>query len=801
MLLSDVRYALRLFSKSPAFVAMAVLALAFGIGANSVVFSFLNAFVLRPLPSVEDAHRVVMIESRRRGNTLNTSYADFFDWQQQSGAFSRIVAIDSFGPIVTGRGEPERVAGARVSAGFFDLFSARPAMGRMLQAEDYAPAAPPVIVIVNRYWQRSFGGRADAIGAAVIIDGVPNKVVGILPAGFRYSWEDDDFFAPLPPDGAGAPRGNRKLEIMARLKAGVPLASAQTELNTIAQRLEMQYPATNTGVRANVRSLISMLGDGPDQGIYMLMGVVGFVLLIACANVANLQLARAMGREGEMAVRTALGAGRAALMRLVLMESTAVAMVGGVVGSALSWAGGRMLIASLPASVQPINPNFFDMRVFVFTAAVALVTGILAGIAPALRISRIDIHSTLKEAGRSGGAASSGRLRNVLVVTEVSLAIVLLLAAGLLIRSFNALQRVDPGFRVQGLLTAEITLPQARYPKADSRAAFFRDLLAKIAAIPGVRSVDVSSSLPMVGGNASNFVIEGRPAVASGAQNFALWRTPTVGYFQTLGIPMRRGRAFMEVDTATAERVAIINERMARMYFAHEDPLGKRIKWSRDPASPAPWMTIVGVSGEVRSYQLGAQPSPEMFAPFAQQPQPFAMLAIRTWSLDPTPVAGAVRAALREVDRDQPMTNVRSMQSVVSESLTEAKYVSGLTALFACIAMLLAVMGIYGVISYSVARRTHELGIRMVLGAGTQDVVRLVLRQAMIVVGIGLAIGVAGALAVSRLLSSWLYGVSARDPLTFIAIPLALAVVALVASYIPARRATRVDPVVALRCE
>jgi putative ABC transport system permease protein len=801
MLFHDVRYALRMFSKSPAFVAMAVLALAFGIGANSVVFSFLNAFVLRPLPSVEDANRVVMIESRRRGNSLNTSYADFIDWRQQSRAFSRMAAIDSFSPIVTGRGEPERVAGARVSAEFFDLFTARPLLGRLLLPEDYATAAPPVIVIVNRYWQRSFGGRADALGSTAIIDGMAYKIVGILPAGFRYSWEDDDFFAPLLPDAAAASRASRTLDVMARLKPGASLPVAKTELNTIAQRLEMQYPATNAGVRVNARSLLSMLGDGPDQGIYMLMGVVGFVLLIACANVANLQLARATGREGEMAVRTALGAGRAALMRLVLTESTAVALLGGVVGAAMSWAGGRLLIASLPVSVQPINPDFFDMHVFLFTAAVALITGIVAGIAPALRISRIDIHSTLKEAGRSGGGSSSGGLRNALVAAEVSLAIVLLLAAGLLIRSFNALQRVDPGFRVQGVLTAQILLPQSRYPKPASRAALFRDLAAKISAIPGVRSADVSSSLPMVGGNVSSFVIEGRAAPASGSQNFALWRAATSGYFQTLGIPIRRGRAFSEQDTATSERVTIINERMAHMYFANEDPIGKRIKWSRDPASAAPWMTIVGVCGEVRSYQLGAQPSPEMFAVFAQQPQPFATLAIRTWAADPTPIAAAVRAALRDVDRDQPITNVRSMQSIVNESLTEAKYVSGLTALFACIAMLLAVMGIYGVISYSVARRTHELGIRMVLGAGARDVVRLVLRQAMIVGGIGLAIGIAGAMAVSRFLRSWLYGVGERDPLTFIAVPMALAAVALLASYIPARRATRVDPVVALRCD
>jgi len=803
MLWHDIRYAVRLFSKSPGFVAMAVLALGFGIGANSAIFSFLNAFVLRPLPSVEDAHRVVAIEGRRRGDTMGVSYPDFLDWRQQARAFSRIAAIQSFDPIVTGVGEPERVPAARVSADFFDLFTARPSVGRAFSPQDYASGAPPVVVIGHRYWQRSFAGKNGVIGAGVNIDGVSHQIVGILPAGFRYSWEDDDFFTPLLPDTASAPRGRRSMDVMARLKPGVSLAAAQTEMDTVARRLEMQYPATNTAVRASVEDLIRTLGDGPDQGIYMLMGVVGFVLLIACANVANLQLARAAAREGEMAVRTALGASRARLVRLVLTESTGVALLGGLFGIALSYAGARLLVASLPAGVQPLNPDFFDARVLAFTAAVAVLTGILAGIAPALRVSRIDIHSTLKEARRgAGGAAYGTGMRGAFVIAEISLAVVLLLAAGLLIRGFNALQSVDPGFRVDGLLTAQVQLPPARYPRPQLRAAFFRDLLEKIAAIPGVESADACSSLPMTGGgNSTSFVVDGRPAPPSGHENSSHWRAATPGYFQTLGIPLVRGRAFNALDTAASQPVAIVNQRVARTFFPNEDPIGKRIKWSRDPNSRAPWMTIVGVSGDVKAWRLNAQPLPEMFTPLSQQPQAFLFLAVRTWPADPTPVAGAVRAALRQVDRDQPITEVRSMRGTVSESLTDVNYVSRLTALFAAIAMLMAAMGIYGVISYSVARRTHEFGVRMVLGAGTADVVRLVLRQALYVVAIGLAIGMAGALAVARLLASWLYGVGEHDPLTFTLVPLALGAIALLASYIPARRATRVDPAVALRCE
>jgi putative ABC transport system permease protein len=778
MLRHDIRYALRLFSKNPGFVAMAVLALAFGIGANSAIFSFLNAFVLRPLPSVADAHRVVTIEGRRRGDTMGVSYADFLDWRQQARAFSLIAATESFDPIVTGVGEPERVPSARVSAGFFDLFTARPALGRVFSPQDYAPGASPVVVIGHRYWQRSFAGKSGAIGASMTIDGVSHKIVGILPAGFRYAWEDDDLFAPLAPEAAGAPRGRRSLDVMARLKPGVSLAAAQTEMDTIARRLELQYPATNTAVRASVRDLIRTLGDGPDEGIYMLMGVVGFVLLIACANVANLQLARAAAREGEMAVRTALGASRARLVRLVLTESTGIALLGGVFGIALSYAGARLLVATLPAGVQPLNPDFFDARVLAFTAAVAVLSGILAGIAPALRVSRIDIHATLKEARRgAGGAAHGAGMRDAFVIVEISLAVILLLAAGLLIRSFNAIQSVDPGFRVDGLLTAQVQLPAARYPKPELRAAFFRDLLEKIAAIPGVESADACSSPPMTGGGyTTSFVVDGRPAPPSGHENWSHWRAATPGYFQTLGIPLIRGRAFNMLDNAAGQPVAIVNQRMARTFFPHEDPIGKRIKWSRDPNSPAPWMTIVGISGDVKAWRLNAQPLPEMFTPLSQQPQAFLFLAVRTWPADPSPVAGAVRAALRQVDRDQPITDVRSMRSTVSESLTDVKYVSRLTALFAAIAMLLAAMGIYGVISYSVARRTHEFGVRMVLGAGTAEVARLVLRQA-------------------------LYGVGEHDPLTFTLVPLALGAIALLAGYIPARRATRVDPAVALRCE
>ncbi|SPF48445.1 conserved membrane hypothetical protein [Candidatus Sulfopaludibacter sp. SbA4] len=524
---------------------------------------------------------------------------------------------------------------------------------------------------------------------------------------------------------------------------------------------------------------------------------------------ANLQLARATGRTSEIAIRAAMGASRGRIVAQVLTESVMVSILGGLLGLGLAFAGAKVLMATIPPNVHPMNEDFMDFGVLAFTGAVAILTGIVSGLAPAFQISRVSVNETLKEGGRAGTGGARGRLRGVFVVAEVSLAMVLLLAAGLLIKSFNLLLEVNPGFRVESLLTARIWLPNAKYATPELRAQFFRDLVERAGGIPGAQSAAASTNIPMTGGGSgTNFAVEGQPAPVAGHEPIGRVRSITPGYFQTIGIPLVRGRYFTEQDDAGAQRVVIINERMAQQFFANQDPIGKRVKWNRDPASSAPWLTIVGVAGNivgvagnVKPYGLASQPVLEMFAPANQEPSAFMFILVRTAAADAASMAAPLRAELRNLDRDQPMNGVQSMQQIVEDTMIVSKYMTILTAIFAGIALMMAAMGIYGVISYTVAQRTRELGIRMALGAGSANVVRLVLTQALWVVGIGIGIGVPGAAAVTRVLQSYLYGVGPRDPATFVLIPAVLAGVALVASYVPARRATRVDPMIALRYE
>ncbi len=801
MLLNDLQYALRRLARSPGFVAMAVVALALGIGANANIFSFVNAYLLRPLPTVKSADRLVYFEGRIRGNWAGVSYLDFLDWKQQSRAFAGLAVTQDVNPILMGRGEPERILGTRVSADFFTVFTAAPALGRAFLPAETAPGGEPVAILSDGFWQRRFGSNRDVIGGSLTLDGVSHKIVGVMPPRFRSAWNDYDFWAPLAADVAKTPRSRRTLGAIGLLEPGVSLTAAQKEMDTIAGRLRMQYPDTNTDLRVSVRDYIEGLGEGPRESIRIMIWVVAFVLLIACSNVANLQLARATGRAGEIAVRIAIGASRWRIIRQVLIESTLVSLAGGVVGYWLSLAGAKLLIASIPPGYQPINKDFMDPRIVLYTAAVALVTGLVSGIAPALQVSRVGVNDILKEGGR-GNSGARGGLRNSLVVVEVTLALVLLLASGLLMQSFVRMQSINPGFRTDNLLTAFLWLPEAKYPRPEQRANFFRDLADRAAALPGVQGAAASTGVPLAGGGpGANFIVEGRPVPASGQESFGRTRSITPAYFQTIGIPLRRGRYFSDQDTETAQKVVIINERLAQQFFPNADPLGQRLKWGRDPQSPAPWLTIVGVVGDVKLWSLTAPAVPEMYSPLRQNPPGGTFLVVRTQSADPTSITPALRGELRALDRDQPLTNIRTMQRIIEESMTIARLMTVLIGLFAGIAMVMAAMGIYGVISYSVAQRTHELGIRMALGAGAPGIVKLVLRQALWMIGIGVALGVPGAAATTKMLQSYLYGVGARDPITFVFIPLALAAVGLLASYIPARRATRLDPMSALRRE
>lgn len=802
MVLQDLRYALRTLAKRPAFLAAAVLALGLGIGANTTVFSFVNAYLLRPLPSVRNPDRVVMVHGLRRGYWTGVSHADFLDWQQQGQAVEAWVAIADVYPILTGAGEPERVDGARVSAGFFAVFGLQPVLGRAFLPGEDAPGAEPVVLISQGLWQRRFGARPDAIGQSVLLDRRSHKVIGVMPTGFRHSWSGCDFWAPLQLEGAQTARGRQVLDVLARLKPGVSVATAQAEMDTIARRLEMQYPDTNSGLRMRVRQLREYLGSGPRSSILIMLGVVGFVLLIACANVANLLLARATARAREVAIRGALGATRLHIIRHMLTESVVIALLGGLLGMALGYGGAKILQATIPSNYQPINPDLIDGTVLAFTSGLALLTGLLFGAGPAAQLARTNANEILKEGGRGSGGGARGRLRNALVVAEISLAIVLLLGAGLLIKSFNRLQQVDPGFRAENLLTAHVWLPDAKYPTPELRAAFFRDLVERISGLPGVQSAAAATAIPFAGSGSSNsFVIEGQAPPSAGQQYLARTRSITPEYLRTMGIPLRRGRHFTHQDAEGAPPVAIINEAMARRYFAGENALGKRVKWGKDAQSASPWRTIVGLAGDVKPFGLDSQPVPEMYVPCRQEPRAAMFLTIRTRGSDPSKMVSAVRAELRNLDREQPMASIRSMRSIIEESLTVPKYMTWLLAIFAGIAMVMAAMGIYGVMSYSVSQRTHELGVRLALGAGRASVIRLVLKNALWLTLIGAAIGVPAAAAATRMLAAYLYGVGARDPVTFTLIPLALGAVALLASYVPARRATRVDPVVALRHE
>jgi predicted permease len=797
MFLNDLRYALRRLKQSPGYCAMAVLALALGIGSNANVFSFVSCYLLRPLPHVKEADRLVYLENRNRITITGTSYLDFVDLAAQARAFDGMVASSFSRPILSGKGDPERVPCALVSAGYFEVFATKPAVGRR-----FSPSEPDehVVIVSDRLAERRFGDANAALGRPLILDGASYQIVGVMPPRFRTEWNEYDLWRPIPYESTRAPRGRRDFNVFARLKPGVTIASAQQDLNTIVSRLVAQYPDADANLRINALDYIDRLGQGPRESISILVYVVGFVLLIACSNVTNLQLARATGRVSEIAIRIAMGASRWRIMQQVVLESTIVALAGGALGLGLSYAGAKVLLAHIPPQYRPLNDTLLDWRVVAFTVGIALLTGIVSGAAPAFQVSRVSVNDVLKEGGRGNTGGSRGRLRSTLVVVEVTLALVLLLAAGLLIQSFVKLQDANPGFRTDHLLAAHVDLPENKYPQKEQRIHFFHNVMERAAAIPGVRAAAATTGLPLYSGSSSAFVVEGQPAPATGSDSVAGNRQITLGYFQTLGIPLRAGRYFTSQDVENSEPVAIVNERLAQQYFPKGDALGKRVKWGRNAQAPSPWMTIVGIVADAKRWSMTAPPFPEVNSPFRQDPRPWSSLVIRTDG-DPAGAAPALRAAVRALDPDLPLTDVRTMESIVWESMTIQRLMSAMMGIFAGIALAMAAMGIYGVMSYWVAQRTHEFGIRMALGAGSPTVIRLVLRQAAWVLGVGVVLGVPAALAMTRVLQMYLYGVGPRDLATFVAIPLALVGVGVLASYLPALRATRVDPVVALRCE
>jgi putative ABC transport system permease protein len=809
-LMQDLRYGLRVLAKSPVFTAVAMLTLALGIGANTAIFSVVNELLLRPLP-FRDAERLVMVwenNPMRNAGENPTSRANFRAWREQNNSFEGMAAFSDQRLNLTGEGEPEEVSVQFATPELFQVLGVEPILGRGLMREDGEAKAPYVAVLSYGIWQRRFGGDPGVVGRPITLNGAPFTVIGILPANFQWhikrgsnTGRPAEIWTVLSMPTEGPSTRGRFLATVARVKPGVSIEQAQSEMRTIAARLEEDSPY-NKGYTADVIPLREQFVGNVRPALLILLGAVAFVLLIACANVANLLLARAAAREKEIALRTALGAGRMRIIRQLLTESLLLALMGSLLGLGLAWLGIKALMAISPRDLINLQGFNINLTVLAWTMTISLLTGIIFGLAPALEATRPNLNDVLKEGGKGTGGQSSRsrRLRNALVVAEVALALVLLVSAGLMVKSFGHLRNINTGFNADNLLTMVVRLPYAKYKEDPQVVGFFKQATERISALPGVRSVGLVNYLPFYGGlgASSAFTIEGRPAQPPGQEITTDVRVTDPGYFNAMGIPLLRGRNFTDIEASEARHVVLISEAMARKYFPGEDPIGKRVTV---PMSEKPVPTeIVGIVGDVKYESLVDEAKPAVYFPHSELTYSFMTLVVRT-TADPADMASALRSEVRAIDPDQPVSDVRTMDQVMSDTLSRARFNTLLLGLFAGLATLLAAVGIFGVMNYSVTLRTHEIGIRVALGAQQGRLLMLILRQGLLLTLTGIGIGLAGAFALTRVLSGMLFGVGATDPATFAAIVLLLAVVSLIACYIPARRATKVDPMIALRYE
>ncbi len=814
-LLQDLRFGFRTLLKNPGVSAVAIIALALGTGANSAIFSVVNAVLLRPLP-YENPNSLVLVWGKNATTSRDPlSVPDFLDYRNQNAVFGEMAcfAYDDFN-LSTGD-EPEHIQGTMVSANYFAVLGANLSQGIAFRPEDDQPGASRIAIISNGLWKRRFGSDPNLVGQPILLNGASFIVTGIAPASFQSPNPEDNpqVWVPLSLDGGDrlrvpssvspaslTNRRGRFLIGIARLKPGVTPRQAQADLDTIASRLEQQYKDTNAGIGTSVVSLREHIIGKIESALVVLLAAVGFVLLIACANVANLLLARAAARQKEIAIRTALGAGRLRLIRQLLTESVLLSLVGGALGLVLAYGEIRLLLGLNPANIPRLSEIGIDGRVLGFTFLIAILTGIIFGLAPAVQASKTDLNEALKEGARgSTGGINRQRVRSLLVVSEVALTVLLLIGAGLMLKSFYSLQRVNPGFNPANTLTMMVNLPASKYTDDHQVQAFFEQVLNRVNVLPGVQTAGAVTGLPLTTTSVIRlrFIVDAHPPANPSEVPRATFRSISYNYFRAMGIALVKGRYFSEQDRDKSPPVVIVNETMASRYWPGEDPIGKRLTI---PSLGGVSREITGVVADVKHSSLDTESGAEMYVPYLQKSFNFMALVIRT-SSDRLRLTGAVRSEILSVDKSQPVYDVKTMQDVVNDSVSQPRLYTLLLGIFAALALTLAAVGIYGVMNYSVVQRKHEIGIRMALGAQRSDILKMVVGQGMLLALIGVAVGLAAALILTRVMESLLFGVSARDLGTFLIIPLVLAAIALLSSYIPARRATRVDPMIALRYE
>lgn len=805
-LLQDLRYSLRMLTNKPGFTVIAILALALGIGANSAIFSVVNTVLLRPLPYANPEKLVLVWTYFGPDLPQNwVSGPELADMRERSTMIEDFAALTYPSVSLTGIGEPEQVQGAAVTANFFPTLGVQPSQGRSFTEEEDRPGGERVVILSHGFWERRFASNPGVINQTISLEGQNATIIGVMPQGFgilppdAQSPRNIEMWVPMAADFRAQSRGNHGMRVIGRIKPEFTIEQAQEEMKQISAALDQEFYKFGFGI--NIVPLHGHVVKTVRPMLWVLLGAVGFVLLIACANVANLLLARAVAREKEIAIRTALGAGRWRLIRQLLTESVVLATVSGAIGLLLAYLGLKALIAIAPDNVPRLNEMSIDARVLVFTIGVSMITGIIFGLVPAFQASKPDLNETLKEGGRgSTGGARGRRVRSILVVAEIAFALVLLTGAGLMIRSFIRLQEVKPGFKPENLLTMRLRLPQTKYADAAQLTPFYQQLIERVRALPGVRTVGTVSHLPLSGAYQSGTITVEQPSASVDNASFECDRRITSpDYFEAMGIEVMNGRPFNDHDAQSALMVCIVDETFARRFWPNEDPLGKRVKIGGSQ-STNPWLTIVGVVAHVKHYGLSAQGREFIYFPYTQAPARQMFLAVRTEG-DPSNLIGSVRKEIAGMDPDQPIADIRNMEQIVYGSVAQPRFNMLMLGIFAVVALILAAVGVYGVMNYSVAQQTHEIGIRMALGAQQSHILSMVIQQGCLLVGIGVAIGLAGAFVITRFMSSMLYDVKAMDPATFGGVAVILALVALVASYIPARRATRVDPMIALRYE